>query len=240
MHRKPISAPKIDLSSNDKRLLLLLEKLLDEASVVQGNIENAVGLSHEEAQELTVAINHKLESKEFWNAAALVENLSQGNREAARHIYLEGRARRGASRIMSSNHYHQFLVRLGFERPHLPDLRPIDFEHFVRMERRVWSAIGVSPHIIDLLERYLRQNKKEIELARAGKLPLASGKIIREARSLRPPEGTSAWDYVLQSNRIAGALTLFSNMGVMFSTRDWSVASTMSTLAGSVGLVAGK
>lgn len=40
------------------------------------------------------------------------------------------------------------------------------------------------------------------------------------------------------TNRIAGSLILFVDMGVMFATRDWSVAGTMSAMAGAIGMVA--
>lgn len=243
MAKSRVHAPKLNYSANDKRLITLLSKLLDETTDNIGNLEpNAVALSSEEAEELCSAVDSKLESKEFWQTAALVEGISQGNRESAREIYLRGRSRFGASRIMSSTHYHSFLARLGFERPYLSNVNKMEFEHFIRMERRVWEDLQISPKVIHLLERFLRTHQAELEAARMGKRPIASGAIIQQVAELKRYKygAPSVWDTVLQTNRLAGALTLFTNMGVMFGTRDWSVTGTMSTLAASAGLVAGR
>jgi hypothetical protein len=66
--------------------------------------------------------------------------------------------------------------------------------------------------------------------------------IVRSAndKALRPRNTETQRDtnLLLTTNQIAGALILFVDMGVMFATRDWSVAGTMSAMAGAIGMVA--
>ena len=118
-----IQSPNDSFSANDKRLIALLERLLleSEEETPSTNLRRGeVPLTDAEAHELVTRIDATLESQEFWQAAHLIELLSKGSREAAREVYLAGRARHGFSRIMSSNHYHSFLVRLGFEKAYVP------------------------------------------------------------------------------------------------------------------------
>jgi hypothetical protein len=237
-----IQGPNVAFSVEDKRLIRLLEKLLLESCRVPGNNSpsGSTTLSDTEALELVARIDAALESKEFWQTAQLIEMIGRGDREGAREVYLSARARHGFSRVMSSSHYHSFLVRLGFERSYLPTVGEMDYEHFVRMERRLWLQLGVQQEVVNLLERFLWSHTSEVEASRRGKHPIEDGRLIKALRAVRPKvdlRGNSA-EGPWTTNRIAGALTLFSNMTVMFTTRDWSVTGTMSALCGSIGLIA--
>ncbi len=239
----PIQTPHPHLSQSDKRLILLLERLLAETERdgVRSNLDaGAVALTDAEAEELVSRIDRTLESKAFWQAAHLVELIARGDRDKAREVYLDGRARTGASRIMASSQYHAFLVRMGFERSYLPQLREMEFEYFVRMEKMLFLQLGIQPAIVDRLERFLWLQAGEVEAARQGKRPIPDGDLVRAVKSIRPsrPEHDTMGNLFWSANRVSGALVLFANMTVMFTTRDWSVTGTMSTMAGAVGLTA--
>lgn len=232
------------MSSNDKRLLLLLEQLLLEHNrpIENSNIDaQAVGLSDREAAELTARIDLLLESKDFWQKAHVVEALSRGDEAAAREPYLAGKSARGASRIMSSTHYANFLRRLGLPSPGTPNVIPMEFEHFVRMEMRLFSDLGLDPSVLRLLEQFLHTHRAEIEASRRGRNPLKSGALIAQLKDLRPKFDARGEPMVatFDRDRVAGALTLVANSSVMFGTRDWNVAGTISAMAGAVGLTFG-
>lgn len=238
-----IQRPSVSFSNNDKRLIQLLARLLldTEESATTNARRGFSPLSDSEAAELANRIDETLESKEFWQAAGLIEALSRGDRSDAREIYLSGRARNGYSRIMSSSHYNSFLARLGFEKSvYSPFSDEMNYEYFVRMESHLFSELGVSVEVIKLLERFLWAHKEEVDEARKGQKPIEEGRLINALRSARPPQDAqgrsvgSLWT----ANRIAGALTVFTDMTVMFTSRDWSVAGTMSAMAGGIGLLA--
>lgn len=238
-----IQGPSVVFSENDKRLMQLLAQLLADCETpASTNAPRGTSpLSDAEALELAKRVESALESQEFWQASRLIETISGGDREAAREVYLSGRARHGFSRIMSSSHYNSFLARLGFEASvHRPFAYEMEYEHFVRMEAKLFGRLGVNPDVVKLLERFLWSRAGAVDLARKGKNRIEDGLIIKALKSIRPERdaGGHVVGGVWTANRIAGALTLFANMTVMFTTRDWSVTGTMSTMAGSIGLLA--
>lgn len=237
-----ISQPAPQLTANDKRLLLLLEKLLSDGIVANSNIDSrAVGLSDQEAVELQQRAGELLESKAFWQKAHLIEALSRGDTHAAREPYLAGRSSRGASRIMSTTHYLNFLRRLGLPSPGSPEVIPMDFEHFIRMEVRLFRELGISPRIVYLLEQFLRTHESDISASRSGTNPLTSGSLVGQLKRLLPRFDTRGepTTTLYDRDRVAGALTLVANSSVIFGTRDWNVAGTISAMAGAVGLSLG-
>ncbi len=237
-----IYRPKPSMSSNDRRLIALLEHLLSGAdgSERPTNLEErSIALTDKEAHELASRIDDFLEGKEFWQKAAIVEALSSGNSDRAREPYLAARSARGASRVMSGRHYQDFLVRLGQSSAFSPDVRKMEFEHFLRMELRLFENLDLSPRSLAMLQRFLRLHEAEIELARSGKKPLTSGAIISAVKGLRPKFDARGelMDTYWTTNRAVGALTLISNSSVMFGTRDWNVAGVISAMAGAIGLL---
>ncbi len=242
MVKSRISQPAPHLSANEKRLLLLLEKLLSDGNAASSNIDRqAVGLSDQEAAELQQRVGELLESKAFWQKAHLIEALSRGDTQAAREPYLAGRSSRGASRIMSTTHYLNFLRRLGLPSPGSPDVGPMDFEHFIRMEVRLFRELEISDEIVHLLERFLRAHEREINASRSGTNQLPSGSLVGHLKRLLPrfDERGEPTTTLYDRDRISGALTLVANSSVIFGTRDWNVAGTISAMAGAVGLSLG-
>jgi hypothetical protein len=212
-----------------------------EASASANASRGTSPLSDAEASELVQRIDAALESKEFWQTSRLVELISRGSREEARDVYLSGRARHGFSRIMASSHYNSFLARLGFEKAaYRPFADEMEYEHFVRMEKRLYLELGAQPEVVALLERFLWLQAKEVDESRRGKHPIEDGRLIKALRSVRPSHDLRGnfVDRPWTAHRVAGALTLFADMTVMFTTRDWSVTGTMSAMAGSIGLLA--
>lgn len=80
-----------------------------------------------------------------------------------------------------------------------------------------------------------------METLRAGNRSFAKG-VVRDAieiplRTLRKVHG-KVKDQEMSATRIAAALTVVSNSSVLFTTRDWSVAGTLSTMAGALAAAA--
>ncbi|HEY8594029.1 MAG TPA: hypothetical protein VIL84_02200 [Devosiaceae bacterium] len=236
--------PQFQITRNEKRLLLLLEKLLLEEceEIDRNNIDNdSVALSDAEAMELSERIEEQISQQEFWRRASFVEMLAKGDTASAREPYLAGRTRQGKTRALATMQYEDFLVRLGIGNRRYTNTSRMPFEHFLRMEQLLFSKLGITPKGVQLLSRFLNLKRDEIELARTGGGEHEASKILPHLRSLTPNflQHQSIAEMVMRRDKLAGALTLFANMTVIFTTRDWSATGTMSTMAGAIGLVGG-
>jgi hypothetical protein len=114
----------------------------------------------------------------------------------------------------------------------------MEFDHFVRMEVQVFSELNLSPDVVALLERFIRIHEAQINSSRSGHYPLKSGALVARMKALRPTFSAFGEPVTttISRDRVAGALTLIANSSVMFGTRDWNVAGTISAMAGAVGL----
>lgn len=83
--------------------------------------------------------------------------------------------------------------------------------------------------MIELLLDLVNSRRNDIEMARAGKKYISKGKIRESVRNLTKSIQN---DQLASPHRTAATLTILANLSVLFSTRDWSVAGTISTMTG--------
>lgn len=236
------------LSRSDKELLLLLGGLIsDPIGLEAGNHSyEEVPLSNAEAARLIELLEELLSSKKFLESCHFVEGLSRG-REAdiatLRDIFNYWRGRTGRNKSMSWLHFNEFLRRYNSEidperSRHLPRLREMSFSYFMRMERILLAAAPLSPRVRALTLSVVKKFEADIELARRGLKPLPNGVIKAQPRVLLEGLRVSNLSVVgmptFAATQIVGIVTLVADTSVLFTTRDWGVAGTFSTIAGAM------
>ena len=249
-----ITDPEVRLSSHDLRLLILLARLVvpltgsDNSNVGDA----AIALTQSEALELADLLEQFTSSKRFIESAYFVEEVSKPgalNSGAAREIYLSWRARYGRTRAMASTHWREFIARLGIDR--VPsgyfagtsplETRPMDMNHFLKMETLLLEANEISPRIRALVLQFVSQQLQSVQAVRDGRQELRSdsvrdipNSVLTEIRTQRAYEEGGR----ISATRVTATMTLIADMSVMFTTRDWGVAGTLSTMAGALGATA--
>lgn len=246
-----IYAPTPTFSKTDRRLLALLAKLLLENHGTDARISNLAHgmalLSEAEAAELADLLERFLASKETREAQYFVEGLTSPsfqNDAALREIYLSRRKRNGRTRSVASMHWSNFLVRLGIEEPmrrayisRLSSGVPMELDHFLQMEKRLLDAAGLNPRVTELALRVVRSQTPRLGEVRTGEATLDHGAI---ERLLAIPLQRDITKHVreISSRRIVYIVILVADFSVLFTTRDWSVAGTLSTIAGALAGIA--
>lgn len=240
-----IFTPTGSYSSSDIKLIRLLERHL--ADVPDGtaptNRLHAAHLTDDEIDTLVQAVEQKLEDREFRMASAMLDAVSNRNYDQIRELYLSGRTRRDRTRALASKQNAEFLARLGLgttEPRWYVSTDRMSFEHFLRMERRAFGEVGISPRVTELALRYIRVEIEQIEGLREGSVRLSPNFLVAAlemAKSSflklkRLPEGLA------DAQQLAGVLIVAVDVGVLYTTRDWSVTGTLSTVAGGLGAMA--
>ncbi len=242
-----IRQPTPALSTSDKELLALLSRLLieqlDDGGPMSNKAPDRVTLSDAEARRLFRLLTQLTSTREFLENSHFVEGITlpqaQSNK-ALREIYFAGRKRHGKSRAASSMKWADFEGRFGW----VPlawrvAANPMSFEHFLDMERKLFESAELTKPVVDLLMSFIDSQRAYVELAREGKQPLVSGSIRRlMLDGLQSAERLSSSLADMPTSKVAGIATVVANMSVIFSTRDWGVAGTLSTIAGA-GIAAG-
>jgi hypothetical protein len=198
-------------------------------------------LTDAEANELVGKLEALVESREFLEASYFVEAVTHSTPQElqrAREIYLAALKRGGRSRILASRRWSDFLVRLGVERrdTFVTGVKPM-VAYFERMERTLLSATDIDPRVIGLITRFISTRTRELEEMRRGQTSLPHGSIRRLviAPVLRwRDQHRDSQDRQVTTTKVAGALTVVADLSVLFSTRDWSVTGTLSTMAGAL------
>jgi hypothetical protein len=239
--------PTPSLSTHDKRLIELMARLLLEQLNNQFSDSNRtadeVVLTDEEANELMGLVNQLVESKEFAETAFFVEGLTDANTSndrQLREIYLSARGRNGRSRALASYHWAEFRVRLGIVESPVWNVAaaPMSLDHFHQMERKLLMAAGVTPRVADFVMKIVTAQDTGLQQLREKKRSLPRG-IVKRAiwdpfSRLVGKGAHRSCDRLVSATRVAAALTLMSNISIMFTTRDWGVAGTLSTMAGAL------
>lgn len=238
-----IRQPQVVLSATDKKLLLLLGKLLAEQSVTANAPLNTVLLSDAEAQELICLLERFLESRWFKESAYFVEAVTRANEnEIAKELFLVNRQRRGRSRALASIHWEDFRRRFGGAPTWNPNVNSsrMPFEYFRNMEKRLFEVAGLSPKVVRLLMQFLDAQRSAVEEIRSGSSALNHGDVERPIlQTLNPIRGDlRRAERELSPQKISAALVIIADVSVLFSTRDWGVTGTISGIAGAVGLLA--
>ena len=238
-----IFEPENRYSRVDRRLIALLAELLGDVpnDDAASNRVNFAVASEDNISELIELIEDKLEDREFFAASALIDAVSARDRDAIRDNFLTGRTRASRKRALASKQTSDFLVRLGIDQRgksswYVPTDR-MSKEHFLRMEERSLRALNLSPKVVDLAMRYVELELNEVEKVRDGERRLNAGLLRASLKatldSLRVAKRGA--DYLLDPNRLTGTLVITVNVGVLYTTRDWSVAGTLSGIAGALG-----
>jgi len=242
-----IVAPEIRLNSSEKELLTLLADLVVVPSELnRSNLgSDQVCLSDRDADRLMELLTLLIESPRFQEGAYFVERLSQVEEagDDLREIYLSWRKRLGRSRVMASRQWSDFLLRLGFIRTKYrnsvgPAGMPneMDLEHFIKMEASLLSQNGISPRVKNLVLGVISKYAKDLDDVRHGETPLPKDSIrsvpARLLADLKSCQISQMGLAPLPTSQVAGLMTIVTDMSVLFSTRDWSVTGTLSTMAG--------
>jgi hypothetical protein len=242
-----IYEPQPKLSSTERALLLLLAQLVTGTAKTQTNLPpDTTVLSEREANMLLSLLEEFSSSKKFIESAYFIERITQRDLRDdsdVREIYLSWRKFYGRSRAMASTHWRDFLVRLGRDRgPHGylsgESRSPYEmrYSHFREMERLLLARSGVGDRVSAIVLSVVDKFETEVESARHGELQLERGSISKMPAiimetiifGMRCKVGSP----ILSSSQAAGLMTVLTDVSVLFTTRDWGVAGTISTIAG--------
>lgn len=238
-----IVPPQTWVSAQDKEILGLMSRLLleqiDPLNTGANLPPDTVALSDAEASRLLALLNSLVEHRNFVESAFLIEELSSGaerNDRAIREIYLKNRASRGRTRIMASTKWADYLSRLGVRSSWHPYIGgvPMSDTQFIEMERRLFASLDISQPVSELLLKYVRAVLPKVRTALSGQRKIPSGTIrsaiIEPFRDVaRQRRGI---DRTVSSTKVVAAMTLVADLSILFTTRDWDVAGTLSGMSG--------
>ena len=246
--------PLLFFSKDDRELLRLLALIvLEQEGWIGGNTaRDCTSLSHQEAIELVTLLEEFVSSKKFRESAYLTESLFGGgsSHNLLRDLYLKGRRSIGRSRAVAHIQWENLLGRIGILPIHSQSesvwyrasATPMSVEHFLKMERKLAVAAEIHPAVRDLIDRYVRYRLSYVDKVRSGSIHLSKNQIFDGPNNLlgqlknetSNPIGISP----INTNKIIGVMTIVMDLGSLYTTRDWSVASFLSQIAGSVPYVA--
>lgn len=252
-----IRRPSPRLGAENKRLLELLDQLLASAKPPEehGNkAANTVVLSDNEAAELGRHFERLLQSREFLEAVYFVDQIygrSTVDFNALKSIFVAGSKRKGRrAQIMSTAKWHEFLVRLGAEKPMASSraVQPMSFDHFLRMEETLlFKTLGFDARARDVLlhlvsggrskhERGVEFDFTKMRGERLDRPYEPEDSVFRRIKERAQAMFSDSIRKEASSQQLAGLTTLVTNVSVMFTTRDWGVAGTISTMCGAIPL----
>lgn len=223
-----IYPPVPKYTDSEKRLIELLARhLLEclEPHVKYSNRpSNHVVLTDNEADELLGNIERIADSKQFYEICYFVEGLTAARSDTdgrLREIYLANRRKRGRTRVNASFHWNDFNDRL----------QNMPFEHFLAMERKLLGACELETRLIDTVIQMLESARIKSDEARSRNSPIKRGTIKKKLldpirRLCRNDESCS-----VPRHKIVSAMTILADSSVLFTSRDWGVAGTISTIS---------
>lgn len=246
----PMYQPEVILSSTEKEILRLLAHLISQSTSPNKNLPpDGFVLTNSEAERLLELLEEFSTSRKFLESAFFVENLSKGAKrpdDQLREIYLSWRKRHGRSRALASAHWREFLNRLGLERYRggylagTTEIRAeeMHYRYFREMERLLLSQPGVSSRVRNLVLSVIDRYQADVEAARRGEIPLPDGSVsklpLKIMDAIRYDRSAKVQSGHISAAKIAGLMTIVTDTSVLFTTRDWGVAGTMSTMAGAL------
>ncbi len=223
-------------------LFHLLEEVSDanNSNLPQGTL----ALTSRNALELDKLLSEVLDESALVRAIWFVEGFT-GARELSEkqlsEILMSERRKNGYSRAISSSQWHQFLTRFGSNRPSQSTLvvsaNRMEFDHFLKMESKLFSDLGARNVARNRMLKCVQTEEKKLEEMRnlAANFRQGSAKLFIGDSLKKLHESLVSKVPLLSTNQLTGAAIFFSNASVLFSSRDWGVAGTISAMAG--GLV---
>jgi hypothetical protein len=235
--------PKLD--ARRARLLYLLGKLIDESLRVGGDTNrqhDVVALSIAERKELLALLAELIEDRSIIVSLSFVDGLAGvGNltESQLREIYLSERKRRGRTRALASKQWADFWARLGRQSGWSRwgvATEKMSYEHFLEMERRLFRALRFPEKVRAYLIERVTAVRDTVEgilelrdiVTASESLSRRTMDLLKQLKSaLQSADGSS-----LSTSQVAGLAIVVSNLSVLFTTRDWSAAGTMSAISG--------
>lgn len=242
-----IYEPQPKLSSTERALLVLLAQL---AAGERGKGVNVppdqMILSDQEADLLLRLLEEFSSSKKFVESAYFVERLTQADirdDDDIKEIYLSWRKFYGRSRSMASTHWYDFLRRYGriptsygYIRGFTRISDEMKYSHFREMERLLLQRSGVGERVKSIILSVIDQYEAEVEYTRHGDRALPEGAVSKLpaaiSRSIQSARDRKLGYPAFSAAQAAGLMTVLTDVSVLFTTRDWGVAGTISTIAG--------
>lgn len=212
-----------------------------------------VALSSQEARELLRLLEQFVTSRNFIEGSHLTEGLFGDNSlydGSLRNLYLAGRQRIGKSRAVATVQWENFLGRLGLwtngrgnpNAWYRASVEPMTFEHFTRMERKLADATNLHPRVKAIIMAFTESRANFIESVRFGKKKLVPGSISEPPKDLLAELKFGASDLVglppMKTSKLVSIMVIVMDTSALYTTRDWSVTSVLSTIAGSATQVA--
>jgi hypothetical protein len=248
-----IYEPQPKLSSTERALLVLLAQLVTGQTTASNNLppDSAI-LSDAEAVLLIELLEEFSSTRKFVESAHFVERITQANIDQdsdIREIFLSWRKFYGRSRAMASTHWHDFLHRFGRIRSQYGYVRGLaqtagemPYYHFREMERLLLNRSNVGDRVKAIVLSVVDKYESEVEAARGGQFALPPGTIsklpAKIVMSLRHERKDKLGKLSLSSAQAAGLMTVLTDVSVLFTTRDWGVAGTLSTIDGGLAATA--
>jgi hypothetical protein len=247
----PNKPPEISLSSDDRRLLVLLARLITDETPGTCNFvqEHEIVLSNAEAAELVYLLNEFADSRRFRDSAEFVEQIfsaSGYSDSQVREIYLQWRKRNGRTRALASTHWQEFLVRLGQSKNRggyyagspIIQARRMDVYKFLELEKKLLEHSNLTPTVRALVMRVIGAHASQIEAVRNGdsSLPANSLKGLpqRVSREVEIEWRSATGPKPMSTQKLVGLITVVIDMSAIFTTRDWNVVGTISSMAGAL------
>ena len=229
--------PAPHFNSNDRRLLALLGRLAlescDDAATGRNTPRDWAALTDSELEDLRVLLWEFASRREFREAAFFAEGLTQSGAlddPRLRELYLQSRRRGGRLRVMASRQWAEFLVRLGLRQSFswIGPVAPMPRDYFLKMEQRLLLAAGLSPRVVDFVIQVVKaQTGVEPGLSNRYS-PIPFGSFREEVAVIVPGDlGASGG---ISTARAASLIGLCADLSIMFTTRDWTVAGTLSSI----------
>jgi hypothetical protein len=244
MQKSRIYEPRLSISADTAEFLSFLSSQLHEFLFRQSHNapSTEIVFSPRESFALERGVGNVLDDRNLFHSLYFVENLvSNGGatEDDLKEIYLQQRKRFGYDRALSSARWHEYVTRLGMRKgslsTYLRGAEMMTFDHFIRMEKKLFSIQNISSDVSDFAISLIQKNRAQVDEIRstsfndrsqAPRLGFVSRvksslNSIRESNSM-PPE------------KLAALMVVITNSTSLFSSRDWSVAGTISTMAGGI------
>lgn len=213
-----------------------------------GNLpEDKVVISHEEKQELLSLIEDYKSSKGFLHRLSFLGFLSprEYDEERARELYLSGRKAGGKTRALASMQWAELQIKIfgaytRFTQPYKQWVNHVsgamNFQYFLKMEEKLFLRFKIMNATKRYLMEIVRSAETSVEHFRSwGDLEdqidykqLIRGLISEVEKHLKLPD-----NYELSNKQVACLAVIISNFSVFYTTRDWSAAGVISSVAGS-------
>ena len=237
--RSNIYKPEIRLSNNEKKLLkIIAAMILGDAEKVSDNYDDHEAvLSDDEALELLDLLTLLMDSPDFKRKTFFVESLISSKFDfqgGSYQLFFDGMKRSGKTPAMARAKWQELVTRYrgkGNEPPLYKPVEYMSFEHFLSMERKLFQELGLDPFTLSYLLIKIRSTKTELENVRQGQ----AERSIRIDESLnRLQQVLSGGQRIISKVNLASVFVCVANTGLIFTTRDWTVAGGISAIGGAL------